>query len=303
MVSLSVLVLLGSVLGAEPAEPSGLEARLAPLVKAHQGDVAIAVKNLSTGESYYLNAGRVLPTASLIKVAVLIEAYRQADEGKVKLTDPVTLRDADRVPGSGVLTYHFSDGVSLPLRDAARLMVAFSDNTATNLVLDKVGIAAVNQRMAEWGLPNTRIHAKVFRGSTTSVDPERTRRYGLGSTTAREMVRLFEELQVGERLRPPVKLAVLGHLKKNEDKDKYKRLLPPGTVVAHKDGSVSDARTDAGLLYTPGGVIAVCVMTDHNKDRRWVSENAGNMLCARVAKEVYDYFNPAPVTAKAGAGK
>jgi beta-lactamase class A len=281
-------------------ESSSLEARLARLAKAHKGDVAIAVKNLSTGESYYLDADRVMPTASLIKVAVLIEAYKQADEGKVKLTDAVTLRDADRVPGSGILTYHFSDGVALPLRDAVRLMIAFSDNTATNLVLDKVGIANVNKRMAEWGLPNTRINAKVFRGSTTSVDPERTRRYGLGSTTAREMVKLFEELQTGERLRPPLKQAVLTHLKKNEDKDKFKRLLPAGTVVVHKDGSVSDARTDAGLLYTPAGVVAVCVMTDNNKDRRWVSENAGNMLCAHVAKEVYDYFNPAPAAAAAG---
>src|SRR5215469_15821319 len=77
-------------------ESSSLEARLAPLAKAHKGEVAIAVKNLSTGESYYLDADHVMPTASLIKVAVLIEAYKQADEGKVKLTGPVTLRDADR---------------------------------------------------------------------------------------------------------------------------------------------------------------------------------------------------------------
>jgi beta-lactamase class A len=274
--------------------------RLAPLAKAHKGEVAIAVKNLSTGEGYYLDADRVMPTCSLIKVAVLVEAYKQADEGRVKLTDPVTLHDADRVPGSGILTYHFSDGVSLPLRDAVRLMIAFSDNTATNLVLEKVGIANVNKRMAEWGLPNTRINAKVFRGSSTSVDPERTRRYGLGSTTPREMVKLFEELQTGERLRPPLKQAVLAHLKKNEDKDKFKRLLPSGVLVAHKDGAVSDARTDAGLLFTRGGVIAVCVMSDKNKDHRWVSENAGNLLCARVAKEVYDYFNPAPAAAAAG---
>src|SRR5437660_197187 len=106
MASLSAVVLLWGVLGADPSGPSGLEARLAPLAKAHKGDVAIAVKNLSTGESYYLNADRVMPTASMIKVAVLIEAYQQADEGKVRLTDPVTLRDADRVPGSGILTYH-----------------------------------------------------------------------------------------------------------------------------------------------------------------------------------------------------
>jgi beta-lactamase class A len=272
-------------------ENSSLEARLAPLAKAHKGQVAIAVKHLGTGESYYLDADRVMPTASLIKVAVLIEAYRQADESKVKMTGPVTLRDADRVPGSGVLTYHFSDGVSLPLRDAVRLMIAFSDNTATNLVLDKVGIAAVNKRMAEWGLPETRINAKVFRGSTTSVDPARTRRYGLGSTTAREMTGLLEELLVGERLKPAPKQCVFGQLRSNEDADKFPRLLP-GVPIAHKDGSLSEARTDAGLLYTPNGIIAVCVLTNDNADQRWVKDNAGNMLCAKVAKEVYDYFNP-----------
>jgi beta-lactamase class A len=276
------------------ADNPSLEDRLAPLAKAHKGKVAIAVKHLGTGESYYYSADEVMPTASLIKVAVLIEAYQQADEGKVKLTDPVTLHEADKVPGSGILTYHFSEGATLPLRDAVRLMIAFSDNTATNLVLDKVGIKAVNKRMEAWGFPNTKINAKVFRGSTTSVDPERTKRYGLGSTTAREMVKLMEELQTGTRNRPPLKQAILRHLRTNDDKDKFTRLLPPGTRVVHKDGSVSDARTDAGIIETPTGPVAVCVLTDGNADRRWVRDNAGNLLCARVAKEVYDHFSVAP---------
>jgi beta-lactamase class A len=271
-------------------EVKGLETRLAPLAKAHKGKVAIAVKNLETGESYYLNADEPMPTASLIKVAVMIETYLQADEGKVKLTDKVTLHDANKVPGSGILTYHFSEGATFSLRDAVRLMMAVSDNTATNLVLDKVGIATVNKRMEAWGFPNTKINAKVYRGSTTSVDPDRTRRYGLGSTTAREMVGIMEELQVGKRARPALKQCMLGHLRANDDKDKFPCLLPPGTVLLHKDGSVNNARTDAGLIYTPGGVVAVCVLTNDNADRRWVRDNAGNAICARVAKEVYDYF-------------
>ena len=270
-------------------EPS-LDDRLAPLAKAHKGKVAIAVKNLQTGENYYLNADEPMPTASLIKVAVLIEAYLQADEGKFKLTDTITLHDGDKVPGSGVLTDHFSDGATFPLRDAVRLMIAFSDNTATNLVLDRVGVAAVDKRMEAWGFPNTKINAKVFRGSTTSVDPERTKRFGLGSTTAREMAGLFGELEAGDRLRPALKQAVLGHLKKNQDKDKFTSLLPPEAVVAHKDGAVNDARTDAGIVYTPGGPVAICVLTDDNEDQRWRPDNAGNVLCAKVAKVVYDYF-------------
>lgn len=294
---LSALI-LSSLLAADPSTEPSLESRLALLAEAHQGKVAIAVKNLQTGESYYRNADEVMPTASLIKVAVLIELYQQAQQGKLKLADRVTLRKADKVPGSGILTDHFSDGADFSLRDAARLMIAFSDNTATNLVLERTGIKSVNKTMEEWGFPETRINAKVFRGSTTSVDPARTRRYGLGSTTAREMAGVLEQLQTSDRLRPVYKLSVLNHLAKNDDKYKFKSLLPESVVVMHKDGSTSDTRTDAGLIHTPSGIIAVCVLTTKNKDRRWQPDNAGNVLCARVAKEVYDCFAAIPSSIK-----
>src|SRR5438309_10532727 len=212
--ALSLCVLL---LG-DPSE-SGLAARLAPLAKAHKGKVAIAVKHLGTGESYYLDADEPMPTASLIKLAVMIEVYQQVAEGKVKLTDLVTLHDADKVPGSGILTDHFSDGATFSLRDAVRLMIAVSDNTATNLVLDRTGIREVNQRMESLGLPNTKINAKSFRGSTTSVAPERTKKFGLGSTTAREMVTLLEKIQAGEVVSPAGCQVMLNHLKKCDDKD------------------------------------------------------------------------------------
>jgi beta-lactamase class A len=272
-------------------EPSSLEGRLAPLAKAHKGKVAIAVKHLGTDETYFLNADEPMPTASLIKVAVMVETYYQAQEGKVNLTDKVTLHDADKVPGSGILTDHFSDGATFSLRDAVRLMIAVSDNTATNLVLDHTGIREVNRRMEALGLPNTKINAKSFRGSTTSVDPARTKRFGLGSTTAREMVALLEMIQAGDIVSPEARLVMLNHLKKCDDKDRFTRLVPPGTVVAHKTGSVNDARTDAGIIYLPSGPVVVCVLTAENQDRSWRPENAGNVLCARVAKEVYDYFS------------
>ncbi len=282
-------------------EPT-LESRLAPLIASHKGIVSIGVKNLTTGETWYHKGDAVMPTASLIKVAVLVDAYMQADEGKLNLRDKVTLREDDKVPGSGLLSQHFSDGASFSLRDAIRLMVAVSDNTATNLVLDKVGIENVNKRMADWGCPETRINAKVFRGSTTSVDKARTAKYGLGSTTAKEMVKLFEKIQTNDGVRPAIKLVMLEHLKKNDDKDKFTRLLPPGFVVAHKDGAVSNARTDAGILYTPAGAIIVCVLTTDNADRRWVRDNAGNLLCARVAREVYDHYNSPKKDPKASPG-
>src|SRR5262249_51739838 len=155
---------------------------------------------------------------------LLIELYLQVAEGKLKLTDMVTLREKDKVPGSGILTYHFSEGATFSLRDAARLMIAFSDNTATNLILDRIGIDSTNKRLDGWGFAQTRINAKVFLGKTTSVAPERTKRFGLGSTTAHEMIKLLEKVHQGKVVSPEVCKEMLEHLKKCEDKDNFPRL-------------------------------------------------------------------------------
>jgi len=280
-------------------ETSSLEGRLAPLIKAHEGKVAIAVKNLATGESYALQADEPMPTASLIKFPVMVETYYQYKEGKVRPTDMITLAKADMVPGSGILTDHFSPGVTLPLRDAVRLMMVYSDNTATNLVLDQIGLRSTNARMEALGLPNTKINAKVFRADTR-LDQERGRKYGLGSTTANEMVSLLTLLHHGKLASPEACQEMLATMKKCDDKNKFPRFLPPGTPVAFKTGSVNASKTCAGIIYVPkpGGdakspdrqPIAACVLTDENKDQRWAPDNAGDVLCAKVAKEIYDYF-------------
>jgi beta-lactamase class A len=283
------LVLLAWCACGFAGEP-GLAERLTMLAKTHQGKVAIAVKHLRTAESFELNANEPMPTASLIKLAVMIEVYQQAAEGKIRLTDPITLRQEDKVPGSGVLNEYFTPGLTFPVRDAVNLMIALSDNTATNLVLDKIGIAATGQRMEAWGFPNTKINAKSFRGSTTSIAPERSKRFGLGSTTAREMIGILEKLESKLLVGPDACKEMLVLLRKCEDHEKFTRFLPPGVGVAHKTGSLSDARTDAGILYLPSGPVAVCALTNQNADQRWVVDNAGNLFCARVAKEVHDYF-------------
>ena len=271
-----------------------LEKRLAPLAKDHKGQVAIAVKHLDSGESFFLYADEPMPTASLIKLAVMVETYCQAEEGKIKLTEAVALTKEDMVPGSGVLTEHFSPGASFCLRDAVRLMIVFSDNTATNLVLDRVGIKNVNARMASLKLPETRINAKVFKSSTTSVDPERSKRFGLGSTTAREEVTLLELIHRGKVASAKACADMLSHLKKCEDKDKFPRFLPSDVAVAHKTGSVNEVRTDAGIMYLKQGPVALCVLTAKNEDKSWKPDNAGNLLCAKVANTVYDVFAEKP---------
>jgi beta-lactamase class A len=269
-----------------------LESRLMPLVRAHKGRVAVAVKHLRTGESFALHADEPMSTASLIKFPVMIEAYRQAAAKRIDLNRALILKQQDKVPGSGVLTNHFSDGARFPLRDAVRLMIALSDNTATNLVLDSIGLGATAATMEKLGYPNTKIHSKVFRPDT-SVFPERSKQFGLGSTTALEMVRLCEAVYRKQLVTPEACEEMLEHLRACEDRDKFPKLLPSQTKVAFKTGSLAEVRTAAGIIEWPAGPVALCVLSSENEDHRWVPDNAGNRLCAEIARTVYDHFDEA----------
>ncbi len=264
---------------------------LDPLVQAHAGKVAVAVKHLGTGDSYYYQADVPMPTASLIKFPIMVSAYGLIDRGRLSLDQRLTLTDKDKVPGSGILSDHFSQGTTISLRDAIHLMIAFSDNTATNLVIDQVGLETVRSDMKELECPETLLNSKVFRRDTT-IDPERSQKYGLGSTTAREMVRLLERLQQGTLVSKSASSEMVHHLESCLDRTKVGRRLPSRVTFAHKTGEVSASRTDAGIIEAPSGPIAICVLTDQNKDQSGENDNAANVLCAEIGQAVYRYFQP-----------
>jgi serine-type D-Ala-D-Ala carboxypeptidase (penicillin-binding protein 5/6) len=274
------------------AQPTSLEERVQRRVEGHEGKVAVAIRHLDSGESVFLNADEPMPTASLIKVAVMVEAYRQSEQGKLDLAKMLTLAEDDKVQGSGILTPHFSPGARISLRDAIRLMMRYSDNTATNLVAREVGLENVAKAMEDLGLPETKMHAFVFRGDT-SIFPDRSKKYGLGSTTAREMATLLQKLHQGELASDEHTAAMIEHLRSCESTDRITKLLPAGTKVAHKTGSVTAVRTDAGIVEGPGGAFVVVVLTNENADRRWVDDNAANVLIAGIARDAWDHFEPA----------
>ena len=290
--TLPILLLAACLLSSftDTTSAASLESRLRPLIQAHEGQVAVAVQHLKNGESFADRQNEPMPTASLIKLAVMVEAYRQAEAGMIDLNTPVTVRKEDFVPGSGVLTPHFSPGTQISLRDAVRLMIVYSDNTATNLVLDAIGLKATAETMEKLGLPHTKIHSKVYRRDT-SVFPERSRQFGLGSTTAAEMVTLLERLYAKQLVSKTASAAMLDHLFACDDERKLPRYLPDGTKIAHKTGSVDAVRTAAGIIETPGGPVAVCVLTSKNKDQRWSDDNAGDLLIARIGRAVFEHFS------------
>lgn len=273
------------------ARAADLSESLSPLIEAHAGDVAVCIRHLETGEQFVWRGDEVQPTASLIKMPVMVAAYRMVDRKELDLAKLITLEETDKVPGSGILTTHFSSGLQLSLRDAIRLMIRYSDNTATNLVVDEIGLPTTAATMETLGFPQTRLNSKVYRGET-SIAPDRSKLYGLGSTTANETVNLLEQLHKGTAASPESCKAMLDHLLACDDKTMLVSQLPDGTKVAHKSGAVSESRCNAGIVYGPKGPFAICVLTTKNKDKSWKDDNAAHVLIGSIARIAFDHFNP-----------
>jgi beta-lactamase class A len=173
----------GSIVAAPAADTNSLHRTLDSLARHYHGVLGYSINNLDTGERLALRGDETFPTASLIKVSILVTLYDLVEKGSISLDDPLSLLKIDQVPGSGVLQF-MHPGMALSVRDAAVLMSILSDNTATNLLLDKVAIRRVWQKMEALGLPHTKVHSKVFL-RLASVAMDSSAKYGLGVTTPR----------------------------------------------------------------------------------------------------------------------
>jgi beta-lactamase class A len=275
----------------DPAAP--LERHLRTLIQRHPGKVALYAKNLATGEQVALGADVEVPTASTIKLAIFLEAFHQVKDGKADLRERLTLRPEDKVPGSGVLT-HFGAPEELTLENLLVLMMIESDNTATNLVIDRIGRDSVNRRITAAGLDHTFLYKKVYRPAEGAVPADQPR-FGLGKTTAREMGRLMESIHRCD-LGAPALCARMIEIMKGQQ---YRNMIPrfiegemdtseSGSQIADKTGSLDAVRADVGILYTARGPILLSVYTYENKDQSWTPENQAETLIARLARTIFD---------------
>ncbi len=265
------------------ADTSRLRRTLDSLAAAHRGVVGYSVHNLDTGERLSLRGDDKFPTASLIKVAVLVTLYDLIEKGLMSADDRLTMARIDRVPGSGTLQF-MHEGLELTVRDAAWLMSTISDNTATNLILDKVGIRRVWEKMDSLGLRQTRIHAKVFLARYTSVAPDSSTKYGLGVTTPNEMARLFALMADGRAVSARADSTMLDILARNEDNQMMQRYVS-GVRAPRKTGATDQVRTECALFYLQSRV-AACVLTRENQDRRWLIDNEAQLTLAKMGQAI-----------------
>ena len=282
------VVLLGIGMKAEGqrvfarADTAALRRQLDAIAAAHHGVLGYSVLNLDTGERLSLRGDETFSTASLIKVPILVTLYHLAEQKQLSLDDPLTVLKIDQVPGSGVLQF-MHPGMSLSVRDAAVLMIVLSDNTATNLLLDRIVIRRVWQKMEALGLPHTKVHSKTFlRISSVALDS--SEKYGLGVSTPNEMAHLFELLARGRAVAPAADSAMLEILSNNADGELMQRTID-GMSVPHKTGATDSIRTECALFRLQSRVVA-CGFTKQNADIRWLVDNEAQVTLGKVGAAV-----------------
>ena len=272
------------------ADTAALRRKLDSIADAHHGVVGYSVIDLETGARINRRGDETFPTASLIKVAILVTVYDLVAKGQLSLDDPLTVLKIDQVPGSGV-TQFLHNGTVLTVHDAVWLMSTISDNTATNLLLDRIIIRRVWAKMDSLGLQHTRVHSKSFLRSS-SVAMDSSVKYGLGVTTPNEMAHLFELMAQGKAVNPTADSAMLDILEHNTTDYMLQRYIE-GARAAHKDGETDAVRTECTLWYLRNRVVA-CVMTKENKDQRWVLDNEPQLTLANMGLAIINAFGGVP---------
>jgi beta-lactamase class A len=260
---LSVLLLSAGALNAASRLEENIE-RITHSINAQWG---IYAKCLETGEEVTLNADRPAETMSVIKIPLMVEAFREIDEGRFKLTDRVTLEDAAKRPGTGVLK-SLDAGDSITIKDLLTLMMIVSDNTATDLLFDKVGGAEpVNRLMERYGLHS--IHATgptstwfaALRAAPSPAEFHRQNKAPFGLTSPRDMGKLLEMIETGKAVSKPSSDQMLEMMRGQL----YRTRLPKyvsGFIIPHKTGDfLPYVANDVGIFESPRRHVVVCVFT------------------------------------------
>jgi beta-lactamase class A len=247
------------------------------IVSSSDAVVGVAMKDLTTGEELFINEDEIFPQASSIKIHILAELYRQAEEGKFKLTDITPLPESVRVGGSGVLGELGKNSVSMSLRDYAVLMMVLSDNTATNLLIEKVGMENVNRLLTSNGATKTKLQRVMM-----DVQAAKEGRENIG--TPREVLRVLERLYRGELVSRKASEDMLAILKKPKG-GALRAGIPDQVELANKEGEVEGIRCDVGIVFLPGSPYGLCVMT-----KMLPEPGEGRRVISEISRTAYGYF-------------
>jgi len=258
------------------------------------GTFGLYARHLTSGEVIEFNADESYPTASCIKVPILIEVWKQALEGRFSLEDPLELTVENVTTGTGVLL-DLTPGLKMSVRDVALLMIVVSDNVATNMLIDLVGLENVNRTLRAMGFVSTELRGKI---AWPVLDQDS---YMLGISTPREMGEIIARVAEERVLTPAACWEMMSILGRQQYTDMIGRRIPYSryyrqrgmyqeALVASKSGGMPGVRNDIGLVTTDDASFVFAGMTKDCADLRYGEINEASTLVASSARAVYDYF-------------
>ena len=273
--------------GNADALPAPLRAPVRRLTARFSGTFGFWARNLRSGEVVAWQAEQQYPSASTIKLFVLRELHRQAAAGMLDLDrDRVEMRHVDVATGSGVIK-DLTLGLKLSLRDAATLMITVSDNTATNLLIDRLGTRAINRSARAAGYTGTHCDGLIFKGRAMH-----------SKSTPRDLGAFMTNVARGRELSGAASRAMLDTLKREQYSNIVGRMIPYDPVargkarwlLASKSGSLTGVRNDAAYVVGPGVRYTIALMSEGSADTRYNVDNEANLVLARLAADVHDHF-------------
>ena len=253
------------------------DAQLKQIAARSRGALGFCALDLTSGERFALNDNVTFPQASAIKIAILMEVYKQANEGKFKLSDKRRIANKDKTGGSGVLQELGDGTVELSIHDLCLLMIVLSDNTATNLLIDLVGMDQINRTLESLGLKQTRVKRRM-------LDTAASWRGDENVSTPAEAARIMEILFKGEFLNRQVCDEIIEILKKTKTTD-LKSGLPNDVIIANKPGGIAGVKTEWAIVYLKDRPYVVAVMENYGL------EGDAPVAIKEISRTLYDYFS------------
>lgn len=265
-----------------------LQKQIETLLSGFHGTVGVYVKNLKTGETASVNADTLFPTASMIKVPILIGVMDKIENGELEYHQQMLFDEKIKRADDGEdLLASFSNNQKITLSKLMMLMLTTSDNTASKWLQQLSGTGSrINEIMSAHGFMYTRVN------SNTVGRTEEYKKFGWGVTTPKEMVRIFEMLYKGEVINPIASARMIRMLGRNYWDEECMGQIPVDVFIADKVGAINASRSETLLVTAPHGTYIFSIITKNQEDTSWNSDNEGWVLERKVSHFLWNYFEP-----------
>ncbi|WP_315122420.1 serine hydrolase [uncultured Clostridium sp.] len=252
-----------------------LKEKINNMIKESKGDIAVVIKNLNTGSSIMINEEEVFPSASTIKLLIISALMKEISNGLIRLEDKIVLLNKCKCGGDGILK-ELDEGNGFTIREIVTLMIILSDNTATNILIDLMGMDKINDMAKELNLENTQLRRKMMDSEAAKMGKENI-------TTAKDMCHILELIYSGKVVDEECSEIILNILKRQQVGGRINLYLPEDIIIAHKTGYLDRLEHDVGIIYHPYSDYIICVLTKNVETNK-----EGREIIGKISLEVYN---------------